>query len=236
MNPAWLAMLLALLTAAPAIAKFICSPGRFVLQIDRSAGMAIPDGAALELGEGAVALSGVCPSVPGRRFHSPLNAWLYRVRAAWPRCGERRGITLRAHFDGSARYCTRLIGTLRDRRGRRAPFVAERVPACGNRLREPGEQCDGPESAGFGTCCTADCTVKPGCAVQCDQADFPCDESEICTYTCGFSGLCQPRERVDCGSGPVCGCDGATTYPDRCAAFADGTGVAHPGPCRTAAP
>jgi len=97
----------------------------------------------------------------------------------------------------------------------RAPFVAGRVPACGNGLRERGKQCYGADSAGFGTCCTADSTVKPGCPLQCGQDFLPCDESEICTYTCGFSGVCQPRDRVDCGSGPVCGCDAATTYPDR---------------------
>ena len=63
MNPVWFAMLLTLVAAAPAFAKFVCPSGRFVLQIDRSSGMAVADGAALELREGAVALSGICPSV-----------------------------------------------------------------------------------------------------------------------------------------------------------------------------
>ena len=231
MSPAWFAMLATLVLAAPALAKYICPPGRFVLAVDRSSGTGMRDGMELELGRGAVKLSGVCPPARGRRYHPGLNAWLLRVTATWPRCRSRRGLALRARFDTNAPYCTRLTGTLRSRSGARVRFVAERVPACGNNLRERGEQCDGTDSAGFGTCCAADCTVKPGCAVQCDQEYFPCAGTDVCTYQCGFNGLCKPRDTVDCGSGPVCGCDHATTYPDRCAAFADGTGVSRLGAC-----
>jgi hypothetical protein len=73
--------------------------------------------------------------------------------------------------------------------------------------------------------------VKPGCPVQCDQAYFPCADPDVCTYQCGFNGVCKPRDAVDCDSGPVCGCDQVTTYPDRCAAYAHGTGAWQLGAC-----
>jgi len=140
---------------------------------------------------------------------------------------------MRAHFGATGPFCARLEGMLRLAGGRRVAFAAERIPACGNGIREAGEQCDGTDSAAWGSCCTDDCTVKPGCPMQCDRTRFPCaGPDEICTYTCGFSGVCQSRARIACGGGPVCGCDGATTYADRCAAFADGTGVANPGACQ----
>jgi hypothetical protein len=101
MSPAWFAMLVTLVVATPALAKYICPPGRFVLEVDRSSGTGMRDGMVLELGRGAVELSGICPPAPGRRFLPALNAWL-RVTATWPRCRARRGLALRAWFDGSA--------------------------------------------------------------------------------------------------------------------------------------
>jgi hypothetical protein len=229
-----LAMLMTLVMATPGIATYICPPGRFVLEVDRSSGTGMRDDTELELGRGSVELHGVCPPARGRPYLPGLNAWLH-VAATWPHCRARRGLALRARIDTGAQYCTRLTGALRGRGGARARFVAERIPACGNNLRERGERCDGTDSTGFGTCCTADCTVKPGCPVRCDQAYFPCTEPEVCTYQCGSGGVCQPRSAVDCGGGPVCGCDQATTYPDRCAAFAAGTGVSQVGACQAPA-
>lgn len=226
------AMLLVLLTAAPVGAKYVCPPGRFVLQVDPASGMAAFDGHELELGRGQVSLPGVCGAARAGGFYAGMGKWVNRVRTGRLRCESGRSIRLRARFVSTDLYCTRLEGTLRARRGRRVAFAAERIPACGNGIREPGEQCDGVDSAAFGSCCTDDCTVKPGCPLQCDRERFLCVEPEICTYTCGYTGVCQPRARIDCGDDPVCGCDNATTYRDRCAAFADGTGVSYSGPCR----
>lgn len=63
-----------LLTAAPVGARFVCPSGRFRLEGDRSVRVAIPDVVELELGDGAVALPGVCPSVRGRRFLRGVGA------------------------------------------------------------------------------------------------------------------------------------------------------------------
>jgi hypothetical protein len=137
-----------------------------------------------------------------------------------------------ARFDSSAPYCTRLTGTLRVG-ARRFAIVADREPACGNGLREAGEQCDGVDSAHFGQCCTPDCTLQPGCPLQCDrEGRFLCSADEICVHVCGQLGTCQLRSEVRCENGPVCGCDNTTTYPSHCAAFAAGTGVSLVGPCR----
>jgi hypothetical protein len=225
------ALLLVLLAASTAAAKYICPPGRFVLHI-AGQGMAVLEGAELELGKGWVSLPGGCAAASGRRFLDGMDRWLNSIRTDRMRCDRGTSVRMRARFAIDGPYCAWLEGTLRTGRGRRIPFVAERIPACGNGLRETGEQCDGTASAAWGTCCADDCTVKPGCPVQCDQDRFLCVAPEICTYTCGFEGVCQAPERIDCASGPVCGCDNTTTYPDRCAAFAAGTGVSYAGACR----
>jgi hypothetical protein len=230
-KPALVAAVLLACLATPAGAKVVCPPGRFVLSSERNAPEPLAAGLPLELGMGRAALPGLCGEVTAGRFLRSGGYWLYRVRARWQRCTRVRPVSLRARFDTNAPYCTRLIGTLR-LGGRVFPVRADRVPACGNGLRESGEQCDGVDGAGFGTCCTPDCTLKPGCPLQCDLDRFPCSAPDVCTYMCGFNGVCQPRDRLDCSGGPVCACDTVTTYPDRCAAFAAGTGVAHPGPCQ----
>jgi hypothetical protein len=212
--------------ATPAAPKVLCPPGRYTLHTSGDTRAAAFDGLELVLGEGDATLAGTCAAVPARPFHRSSGSWLYRVRARWKRCQGRR-LALHARFDLERLYCTRLEGALRLGRSRRVRFVADRIPECGNELRERGEQCDdGTESP----CCGLDCRVKPGCAVWCDR-DFPCEAGQLCVHVCRFSGVCSPRNEIDCG-GPVCGCDEQTTYADRCAAYEAGTGPAYLGPCR----
>jgi hypothetical protein len=230
MGRRWVALLFVLSLAIPAAAKMVCPPGRFVIRATDGPGMAL-DGRELELGRGIASLSGGCGPARGTRFLRGMGRWVNHVRTARLRCGGGRWVRVRALFSTTEPYCANLEGTLITQAGRRVAFSAGRIPECGNGLREPGEQCDGTDSAAFGTCCTETCTVKPDCPVQCDAERFPCAAGELCTYTCGFTGVCQPAARVDCGDGPVCGCDTVTTYADRCAAFAAGTGASHDGPC-----
>lgn len=229
MTRALIAALLLVATGEPAGAKILCPPGDFVVRAVGGAPSPLGDGVVLALGAGRAALDGVCPKARAGQFHRASGTWLGRVRARWTVCTRVADVRLRARFTMDAPYCTRLTGTLR-MSGRRFEVVADRVPACGNGLREPGEQCDGTDSAHFGACCTADCTVAPGCPVQCD-ARFPCGAQEICLTTCGFVGTCHPLSAVTCGGGPVCACDHVTTYPDSCAAYAAGTGVFRTGAC-----
>lgn len=188
------------------------------------------DGLPLGLGAGMVDLSGLCPAIEARGgFSRPGNHWS-GVRARWQRCTGPRRVLLRARFAFDAPFCTRLTGRLR-LGARRFRVVADRVPACGNGLREPGEQCDGVDSASQGQCCNPDCTVKAGCSVLCDEY-FPCGPADVCVSYCSSVSACEPRQALACGGGPVCGCDGTTTYPDRCAAFDAGTGVQYFGGCQ----
>lgn len=228
------ALLLSTLST-PALAKYVCPPGSFVLHPVADAPEPLRSGLVLELGAGRVELTGLCTGGVAGRFHRQTGGLLGRVRARWMRCERVRPVSLRARFDLDALRCMRLAGTLRLGR-HRFPVLADRVPACGNGLREPGEQCDGGDSAGFGTCCTADCTVKPECPLQCDRDHFSCGELDMCIYSCGSAGVCWPRAKLDCDSGPVCGCDAVTTYPDICAAWADGTGASSGGTCRAPEP
>jgi hypothetical protein len=168
---------------------------------------------------------------PAGSFHPSIGRWVNRVRARWRRCTRMPSASFRARFVSESLFCTRLDGTLR-LGGRKFRVVADREPACGNGLRELGEQCDGLDSDQRGTCCAADCTVKPGCLVNCDRAYFPCGAEDICVPSCWAPSVCWPRARLDCGGGAVCGCDAVTTYADRCAAFEAGIGVKHPGACR----
>ncbi len=235
------ALLLVALVAGlgtPASAKIICTPGQFRVRAVDAANAPAPlrDGMMLELGAGRAALSGVCAAVRAASFHRGLGRWT-RVKARWTRCERLRPVALRARFDtGDGAYCRGFTGTLR-LGGRSFAVVGERVPACGNELREIGEQCDGTDSTGLGgECCAEDCTVKPGCAMHCDAERFPCAAHEICAYPCGGRGMCRPREDVACDFGPVCACDRATTFADVCAAFAAGTGVAYFGACQPPPP
>ena len=144
-------------------------------------------------------------------------------------------MVVRARFDPTdVEPCARLSGVIRTASGRRTPFVAVRIPECGNGLREPGEQCDGQDGTFFAmNCCDASCRVQPGCPVACDlRRGFSCERADrICAVICGFGGVCADRADVECGSGPVCDCSGQVTYASRCAAYEAGAGVEREGAC-----
>jgi hypothetical protein len=213
--------------AVPAFPKVLCPPGSFVIQTTGGSAM---DGTVLELGRGRARLGDTCATVRARRFHRASGSWLSVVRARWRRC-DGRPVALRAQWDFEAPYCTRLTGAVRTGGGRRTEFVADRVPACGNGIREGAELCDGQAGTFFAAdCCTDDCRLKPDCPRLCDVW-FACEPDEICGHICGFGGVCLERATTDCDGGPVCGCDGTTTYADRCVAYDAGTGVSSPGPC-----
>ena len=184
-------------------------------------------GLLLRLGAGTAEIAALCPTVhaPGS-FHEPTGLWT-QARIRWPRCEPRRPVVIRARFAFDAPLCTRLAGRLRFG-ARHFRVVADRVPVCGNRVRDPGEQCDGVDVR-YGDCCDAQCRALPDCPVRCD-AFFPCAEGEACIAGCRSGGECAVRADVDCGTTPVCACDG-TTYADRCAAIDAGASVAYPGAC-----
>jgi hypothetical protein len=221
--------LLLVFVSAPAFAKVICPPGEYVLRVDTASRMATLDGRRLHLGDGQLGIDDACRTNAVEGFHRRTGVWLLGVRGRWRRCDGRQ-LRLRARFDLHTAFCMRLVGTLRAGGGARSSFVAERVPACGNRLREPGEQCDaGPDG---GPCCRSDCRAESGCDVSCDaRGEFPCDADRVCVHTCGGGGVCRLRDWIRCDEGPVCDCSGQTTYADRCAAYAAGTGVSREGPC-----
>ncbi len=221
------AMLLLLGASAPVSAKLLCPPGRFMLHT-QDARAAKLDGRELVLGEGKAEIMAACRAVKASGYHRPSGRWFFRVRAKWQRCAG-RSLALRARFDlEDSAYCTRLTGVVRLGNRQTIPVVADRIPECGNGLREVGEQCDdGVETP----CCGVDCRVKPGCPVACDR-NFACADGEMCVYTCGQGGKCQPRSEVSCGVWPVCDCNEQAMYPNRCAAYEAGTGPLYAGPCR----
>jgi hypothetical protein len=210
--------------APSAPAKVLCPPGRFTIHT-----LAAPlNGGELVLGRGDAAITGMCDSVPGKRFMRGIGSWL-NVSARWTRC-HGPGVTVRARFDFTAQpYCTRLEGVMRVGRHRRVPFIAERIAECGNGIREGDEQCDGADGSFAALdCCDDACHVKD-CPLVCDDA-FPCPEGSFCARTCGLGGYCVPRGTLVCTATPVCDCDGRT-WPNRCAAYEAGVGLAHYGAC-----
>jgi cysteine-rich repeat protein len=223
--------LLALGTVAPASAKVLCPPGEFVLESDTAdvRGQALAE-SKLMLGKGRAELTSLCELSPARGYYKPMGFWGHRVSSRLARCKGGRPIKLRATWDLlDAPWCTTLDGVLRVGRGRRVAFRAVRVPECGNGLHEAGEQCDDGNAAA-GDCCTADCRAEPGCEVICDRF-FPCAADERCVPKCGGLSTCRPLATLECGDGPVCGCDRNTQFRDRCAAWDEGQGVGIDGPC-----
>ena len=196
-------------------AKLVCPPGRFT--ISTSGANVRLDGAELVLDRGRVILSGSCRSSSAWRYLPTTDRWLLHVVARWKRC-HGPAIVMRARFDPTdPASCTRLEGILRTASGRRSRFIAQRVPECGNELREPGEQCDRQDGSPFGRdCCGSDCRVKPGGPLVCDlRRGFPCETpDQTCVTTCGSGGTCANRADVDCGASPVCDCSGEVTYAD----------------------
>ena len=214
--------------SAPAAARVLCPPGDFIVRaVDDGAPEPLRSGLGLHLGSGLVALPELCPPVASPSFHHPTGRWT-RIRARWRRCAGPRTVSLRARFALDAPPCTRLGGRLR-LGSRRFHVVADRVPVCGNQVRDAGEQCDGIDVR-YGTCCDDQCRARPGCPVRCD-AHFPCAAEEVCVVTCRVGGVCARRADLDCGTTPVCACDGTTTYADRCAAIEAGAAIAYPGAC-----
>jgi len=227
-----LLVVLGLLASPPASAKVLCPPGEFRIVSEGDVtvrGEAIAE-LTLVLGQGRAELEGLCARAPAGRFYPRLDDWGPRVKTRFARCKGGRPIGLRARWDLiESPWCTGLEGELRVGRGRRVAFRAVRVTACGNGLRELGEQCDDGNTAG-GDCCSADCRAEAGCAVACDT-DFPCADGEQCVPRCGNGAVCQPLATRACGPGPVCGCDDHTEYADQCAAWDAGDGVGRRGPC-----
>lgn len=98
-----------------------------------------------------------------------------------------------------------------------------RAQAAARALAGDPQSCAAAAIDGGGLCAAGD-----RCAVG-----VPCGEDRLCqwrTGACEALGQCVAAEALPCGGGPVCGCDGVT-WPDRCAAAAAGSPVAHLGPC-----
>lgn len=222
--------LLLITAVAPASAKLICPPGRYTIQVEAAGSEPALEGAEIVLGRGTVAVTGRCAPVAASRYLRVTGVWANTVRARWGRCDRRRPVKLKAAFRGDGPLCMELVGTIRIGRGRPIPLTADRVPECGNGLREPGEECD-PQARVADPCCGADCRVGPGCPLACESW-FPCPDDHICARNCILGAICKPRAGLDCGQGPVCACDGVTEYADACAAWEAGTGPLHPAPCR----
>jgi len=232
-----LVALAVLAMSVPASAKVLCPPGEFQIVPPEGGGdadgtvrgQAIAD-MTLVLDEGRAELEGLCARAPAGRFYQRLASWGHRVKTRFARCKGGRPVGLRARWDlEGAPWCTTLDGELRVGHGRRVAFRAVRVAACGNGLREIGEQCDDGNTAG-GDCCGADCRAEAGCVVACD-ADFPCADGEQCVSTCGNGAFCRALATRECGGGPVCGCDQNTEYADQCAAWDAGDGLSRRQPC-----
>jgi len=170
-----------------AAAKVLCPPGDFVVRaVDDRAPERLRSGLRLRLGTGSVELPDLCPPVGSDGFHRPTGRWT-QVRARWRRCAGPRAVSVRARFALDAAPCTRLDGRLR-LRGRRFRVGADRVPVCGDGVRDAAEECDGVDVR-YGDCCDGECRALPGCPVRCD-AHFPCASDADCVVTCRVGGVC----------------------------------------------
>ena len=150
-----------------------------------------------------VAIGNVCPAVPALIRMTDRGTVL---RARWNSCGTfAQDVRLRAVVNKTCRRMRGRLVTRRPRASRR--FVAHHV---------------------FFGCDPADAT----CGVCKDNAD--CEDSQYCVKpigACAATGVCETRPQTCTRElRPVCGCDGIT-YPNPCAAAAEGVSIAHDGQC-----
>jgi cysteine-rich repeat protein len=198
----------------------LCPPGSFEMRA--TDGPAPIDGAVLRLADVALAeIEGMCgaATAKGAVFR---NGWGPRFRVRWTGCDTVMG--LRARFRDE---CRELGGVVRTRSGRRR-FSALRLPVCGDRIAQTGEDCDDGNGAA-GDCCVG-CRAEPGCHVPCERtADCApyavCARyDDTCTATTGVCRLPIGDECVPDAVFPICGCDG-NPYGSECAAWEAGIAV-----------
>lgn len=103
--------------------------------------------------------------------------------------------------------------------GAGTPTPTPHMPACGNNIIDPGEECDRGSSNGAATaCCASDCTLKAS-GTTCRTTDAACWADNTCN---GVSGWC-PLAKMPAGTS--CGDDGVICTADVC----DGAGsCTHP--------
>ncbi len=110
------------LLALVSTARAACPPGRFVVEGRPLIGTpAAADAVILAPGDAVSIVSG-CPPIAADVRQTRKGA---RITVAWPRCGAREEVTLRARLDG--RDCRRLRGTLRAAGTRRRAVRARRA-------------------------------------------------------------------------------------------------------------
>jgi cysteine-rich repeat protein len=203
--------------------RLFCPPGRFVMRDDGR--RATVGGTVLRLAdESLAAIEGICPAAHAGGL-TLREGWRPRFRVRWTACDSSSAVAgLRARFEDGCRV---LRGVVRTRSGTRRPFVATRIPECGNGLVEGGEDCDDGNDAA-GDCCIG-CRAEPGCHVPCERTS-DCAPYAVCTRyddTCrAGSGVCRMPVGDECRADgfAVCGCDG-NAYPSACAAWEVGVAV-----------
>lgn len=207
-----------------AFAKLLlCPPGHFTM---RPTGAAPLDLSVLQLTDSAlVEIVGVCPGATATGTVYP-SGWGPRFRVRWTDCDVASDIAgLRARFRDE---CRELRGVVRTRSGRRRRFQATRIPICGDRITQAGEDCD-DGNAVSGDCCV-DCRAEPGCHVPCERT-ADCASYAVCARyddTCtATTGICRLPIGDECRADalfPLCGCDG-NPHESACAAWKVGVSI-----------